>query len=171
MARYRWDKKGTVEQYIFLSTTILKGYGYFKSMGSKFGTIRWFNHQDAVIASICFQVNLMENIGKVQLFNEGYSIGLVATPCYFGGKRWWFICPLMKDGVVCGRRAGKLYLGEKYLGCRHCYSLTYRSCQTHDARVDRIRKSPRLIALYLNHPNPRKSILGLQAALKIKGLV
>jgi hypothetical protein len=31
----------------------------------------------------------------------------------------------------CGRRVGKLYLppGASYFGCRHCYELTYKSCQ------------------------------------------
>ncbi len=33
--------------------------------------------------------------------------------------------------VPCERRVGKLWLppGAIYFGCRHCYGLTYRSCQ------------------------------------------
>ncbi len=35
------------------------------------------------------------------------------------------------EGRPCGRRVGKLYLpsGGRYYGCRHCYRLTYTSCQ------------------------------------------
>ena len=25
-----------------------------------------------------------------------YTVKLVSTPCYFGGNRWWFICPLVR---------------------------------------------------------------------------
>src|SRR5262249_33440709 len=56
---------------------------------------------------------------------------LEATPTQFGGRRWWFLCPLIARGMACNRRAGKLYLppGAKYFGCRKCHDLTYRSCQ------------------------------------------
>jgi hypothetical protein len=59
-----------------------------------------------------------------------YRTRLAPTSCYFGGQRWWFLCPMSKDGVVCNRRVGILYLGDgKYFGCRHCYNLTYLSCK------------------------------------------
>src|SRR5262249_51545398 len=64
-----------------------------------------------------------------------YSVRLVTTPCHLGGVRWWFICPLSRNGVGCGRRVRKLYLCGKYFGCRHCHNLTYRSCQESDSRV------------------------------------
>jgi hypothetical protein len=56
---------------------------------------------------------------------------LVPTPTQFGGRRWWFTCPLIVNGMACRRRVGKLYLppGKKYFGCRKCYNLTYQSCQ------------------------------------------
>ena len=58
-----------------------------------------------------------------------YKIGLTTTPCHFGGVRYWFICPLSRNGVPCGRRVGTLFLssGGKYFGCRHCYDLSYES--------------------------------------------
>ncbi len=60
--------------------------------------------------------------------NLNYNVRLVSTLCNFGGRRWWFICPLTRDGEVCKRRVGVLYLGgEEYFGCRHCYNLTYTS--------------------------------------------
>jgi hypothetical protein len=58
-------------------------------------------------------------------------VRLEATPTQFGGRRWWFVCPLIVRGIACNRRAGKLYLPPraKYFGCRKCHDLSYRSCQ------------------------------------------
>jgi hypothetical protein len=56
-----------------------------------------------------------------------YKIKLAKTRCNFGGFRYWFVCPLVKDGKYCGRRVAVLYLVGKYFGCRHCYNLTYAS--------------------------------------------
>ena len=60
-----------------------------------------------------------------------YSVQLDTTPCNYGGLRWWFICPLMKDGRPCRRRCRFLYLplGGGYFGCRECYDLAYESSQ------------------------------------------
>lgn len=59
-----------------------------------------------------------------------YRITLTTTRAPWGAVRWWFVCPLVTNGRPCGRRAGKLYLppGARYYGCRHCYRLTYTSC-------------------------------------------
>jgi len=56
-----------------------------------------------------------------------YKVQLTTTPCNLGGVRYWFICPLSKNGVYCGRRVAKLYCapGTNYYGCRHCYNLSY----------------------------------------------
>jgi hypothetical protein len=60
-----------------------------------------------------------------------YRLRLTATRPRYGGLRWWFVCPLVANGLPCGRRVGKLYLppGGRYYGCRHCYRLTYTSCR------------------------------------------
>lgn len=52
-----------------------------------------------------------------------YPVGLQTTSCHYGGLRYWFTCP----SVGCGKRVAKLYLGEKYFACRHCYRLVYHS--------------------------------------------
>lgn len=56
-----------------------------------------------------------------------YTSRLIKTPCHFGGYRYWFECPLLKDGIHCKRRVGVLYLSGNYFGCRHCHELTYAS--------------------------------------------
>ncbi len=58
------------------------------------------------------------------------------TRCYFGGVRYWFLCP------ACSKRVGKLYasLSANEFKCRHCHNLTYRSSQTHNQRVNSLSK-------------------------------
>lgn len=56
-----------------------------------------------------------------------YSVLLVSTACNFGGKRWWFLCPLTRNGRACGNRIGVLYKNGSLFGCRHCHDLTYLS--------------------------------------------
>lgn len=48
-------------------------------------------------------------------------IALTSMPQHFGGRQWYFICPLT------GKRAKKLYLpfGENAFGCRAAYGLTH----------------------------------------------
>jgi hypothetical protein len=56
---------------------------------------------------------------------QDYSVTLVATPCRFGGLRWWWLCP------ATGRRVAKLYLpngGQWFLSRgRGAYPLVYAS--------------------------------------------
>lgn len=59
--------------------------------------------------------------------NMKYKISLVATPCNYGGFRYWFVCPLSKNGQYCGRRVGSLFQIGKYFGCRHCGEIAYQS--------------------------------------------
>lgn len=56
-----------------------------------------------------------------------YRIELESTPCKYGGKRYWFICPLTKNGKYCGRRVGVLYSIGKWFGCRHCGDIAYQT--------------------------------------------
>ena len=57
-------------------------------------------------------------------------IDMQTTRVYSGGQRQWFTCPVVKNGRSCRRRVGRLYLppGAIHFGCRHCYNLTYKSC-------------------------------------------
>jgi hypothetical protein len=98
-----------------------------------------------------------------------YKISLFSEPCNFGGKRFWFICPLIVNGIPCDRTVGKLYLPSngKYFGCRHCYNLTYRSCKRHNKRLDWIRKLPYTsFKRIMESGNPKMVLLGIKATLK-----
>jgi hypothetical protein len=68
-----------------------------------------------------------------------YPVYLEWTPCNFGGRRAWFVCPARG----CGRRVAILY-GGSIFACRHCHRLAYPSQrETWDdraaRRADRIR--------------------------------
>ena len=56
-----------------------------------------------------------------------YRVGLVATQPTYGGRRWGFLCPLVrKDG---GPPRRVVPPSGKYFGSRQAYGLTYPSCQ------------------------------------------
>ena len=57
------------------------------------------------------------------------TVELVSTPCHFGGKRWWFLCPATNNDHVCNRRVGVLYMlpRGKSFGCSHCCRIRYKS--------------------------------------------
>ena len=52
-----------------------------------------------------------------------HRVGIEWTPCNYGGKRAWFVCPR-----GCGRRVAILYYGDSP-ACRQCYQLAYESQQ------------------------------------------
>lgn len=56
-------------------------------------------------------------------------VRLTSTPCHFGGRRWWFMCP----GPSCQRKVAKLHMppGRIEYACRHCHGLSYEGRQKH----------------------------------------
>ena len=67
-----------------------------------------------------------------------YTVGLVSTEVGFGGRRWWFLCP------VSGRRCAVLYLprGAYKFGSAKGYGLAYGVTRlaTHDRLWHRMAK-------------------------------
>lgn len=49
------------------------------------------------------------------------DINVTTLPCYYGGYRYYFICP------DCLNICLKIYLDNTYLKCRKCHHLTYES--------------------------------------------
>lgn len=153
---YRWNKKGTVNDGLSLDINKLVRDGLIMRDYAA-GSLRWQNtHTGEETASIGF---ILEPLGEDGLTmrlhytrtkrngekeNLNYSIVLQATRPNYGGRRYWFTCPLTVNGWPCRRRVGKLYLppGGKYFGCRHCYNLTYKSCQESDKRISSYWKNP-----------------------------
>lgn len=75
----------------------------------------------------------------------------------------WFLCP----AADCDRRCAKLYLppdGTEFR-CRRCHNLTYRSAQTHDARLTYLVNHPEELEKAFCSPKLSRQLLALKAAL------
>jgi hypothetical protein len=141
----RWQKKDVVEQCCSIDTTKLKQWKLLvPGISNQAGSFQWFRGgQEEPSSSVSYRLTVGPTSGTLRLLYAmksqnaelDYSVRMVTTPCHLGGVRWWFICPLIRNNVTCGRRVRKLYLSGKYFGCRHCHDLTYRSRQESDSRV------------------------------------
>lgn len=90
------------------------------------GSLSWSRNGQQV-ASINFRVegDALRLMYRSRRTGEGwkdhdYVVHLTYTPCNYGGRRAWFLCP------CCGWRAAVLYGGSIY-ACRKCHQLAYKS--------------------------------------------
>ena len=128
--------------------------------GIRYGSIYWTRNGKR-IGDIGYQVFKKNSIIVVYLNYKTtnritgeekefeYPVRVQYTKPYFGGKRYWFTCPLVINGKACQRRVGKLYQppGGDYFGCRHCYDLVYLSSrESHkwDSMWKRLGVDPRI---------------------------
>ncbi len=99
------------------------------------GTLRWSYEGCEPHAKISYEANLVDpNAAWAYTVNRtpmDYRVRLVTTRPTYGGRRWWFLCPLARNDGGPPRRVAKLYLppGGTYFGSRQAYGLTYTSCQ------------------------------------------
>lgn len=141
----RWDgyqKKTTVEDCLVLSASQLRRRGILRGNAELGGNcylrrplygrydlriLYWIDTRAGRTGVLCLRYSHPES-GRCYKYN----IRLATSIPNFGGLRWWFICPLVKNGAICGRRASKLYMPPHsvFFGCRRCYDLTYESCQS-----------------------------------------
>jgi hypothetical protein len=157
MGRWYGNKRRTVEDCKSVSMSFLRKNGYFDCSGPQ--GIVWTNRFGEETASMNVIVHTSQEESYIRLLytmtdrNTGketdfdYKVELVTTPCNLGGVRYWFICPLSRNGVYCGRRVGVLYraLRADYYGCRHCYNLSYES--RNESRHGRIAYMGRCLTL------------------------
>ncbi len=133
MGRWYYDNKKTVEESTELCIFRLNRWGLLKGWHST--NLTWTRRLGGSQSSAGLVVDVTGSEPYARLYytitryrdgskqDYDYSIGLVKTPCHWGGVRYWFLCP------QCGRRVSKLYrkpLGEMYF-CRICNDLTYES--------------------------------------------
>jgi hypothetical protein len=156
MGRHPWSDRLTVEDCLAFDISVLK-YDLRRETAIT-RAYRWSDGDEKEIAKVGYKViPSCENqpssvLLRYALRNSqtqiqkplAYFIATNTTPCNFGQRRYWFLCPLVRDGVPCQKRVRILYLppGARYFGCRHCYTLSYESQQTHDARLDRLLRLP-----------------------------
>lgn len=117
----------------------LRKQGYFpQGYSTRLGTVTWTSgeHESSIGISIAVGSGTGDHMRlwythtsswNGEKSDMDYSVNLATTPCRYGGVRYWFICPLTKNGSYCGRRVGVLYLCGKYYGCRYCGNIAYQS--------------------------------------------
>jgi len=122
---FRWDKRNYLDELISIDVQRWKRDGLLQP-GRKFSW-SWL-YGDEAHDSISVRVEP----GRVVLMfrqrdqGEGWCeveelIVLSHTPCTYGGKRVWFVCP------SCQRRAALLRCQRPYFVCRRCCRLPYQS--------------------------------------------
>ena len=109
---YRMGTKDTVEGCLKLPTSALKeSIGYLFEEDSPplwGGRLEWSNgskvttlltrHGDGVRLRLRY-ITTKRNGEKVE---SDYPVLMTYTVPNYGGRRWWFICPLSVNGVPCG---------------------------------------------------------------------
>lgn len=141
-----WRPK--IEQFRSLNVNRLRKAGSLKAGYS--GEWQWTTDGEKVAS-----INVRAAAGRLVLVYRITSNGcdwedveelipVAETDCHFGGVRPWFLCPAVRNGRYCGRRVGKLFLGQKYFVCRHCLGLNYASqseepMHRHNRRANKIR--------------------------------
>jgi hypothetical protein len=140
----RWSKKDTVEESreldisFFTRESILRANTWYPGSifwsnslsGERTGSIGYeINTRDIHESWIRLHYTVTRPSGEKKAMD--YRVPLTTTNPHYGGLRWWFVCSLTANGQPSWRRVRKLYLpsGGLYFGCRHCYDLTYESCQ------------------------------------------
>jgi hypothetical protein len=123
----------TVEECMVLNgylllPEIIKNAGGVQGFSS--GIVKWHYGDNAPHSNIRYVFNAgnltIDYVIKSTGEKLNYFVPLESTFQPKGNVRYWFLCPLQG----CNRMTAKLYLpsGARYFGCRHCYNLTYESC-------------------------------------------
>ena len=129
--RYYPNRKSTVEASCRISIQYLKKQGLLSGRHST--TMLWTTSLSKKTTTVRMDVDITDEpyirLYYTTIDRDGaktdydYEVSLSTTPCYFGGVRYWFWCPL------CYSRVGALYLprGHVRFRCRHCNDLSYYS--------------------------------------------
>jgi len=140
---WRPTKKTTVESCLSIDANRWMREGILKNGVRQSGVWRW-TYRSRSGFSVHYEVSTLDsNNPRIRLSyswswtstgqqeSADYHVPLTTTSLYFGGLRWWFVCPLVINERPCRRRAGKLYLpgNARYFGCRRCHHLAYTSSQ------------------------------------------
>lgn len=165
----RRSSKATVEACLTLDIRLLQRKGWLRAGVDD--RLTWSQNGREVAAIGWLTVGDGEAVGSVELdyTRDGntdhaedirYRVEVTYTPCNYGGRRPWFLCPGVINGVVCGRRAALLYLRGRYFLCRHCHDLAYDSQRDglDDRAIRRARKIRRRLGgeFGMGRPFPTK---------------
>lgn len=135
---WQGSKKTTVEDSLCLSIAALVKKKALVPGSWTRGSWQWSYEGSEPHAKIGYEANMVDLDAawlKVTYTASGnpvdYRVRLVSSQPTYGGRRWWFLCPLVRQDGGPPRRVAKLYLppGGKYFASRQAYGLTYTSCQ------------------------------------------
>ena len=135
---YQGPKKAAVEDGLTLSISDLRRKKALVPGARTGGTWIWSYAGREPHAKIGYTADLSNPSGgtmRLTYTSNGepmdYMIQLVSTVPTYGGRRWWFLCPLSRADGGPSRRVTKLHLppGARYFGSREAYRLTYTSCR------------------------------------------
>jgi hypothetical protein len=174
----RSTRKLTVEECCALDVSLFasplvwhaSGYVWWKNQAGEITRSVGYSSEHRVNGSVAMR--LLYTVGDDERQRQiEEPILFSGTKPFFGGTRWWFVCPLAINGKPCERRVRKLYLplGGAYFGCRACYSLTYESVRTHDDRVGKLVRNPEMLLKALEDKDASRSLLALKAAFTLRG--
>lgn len=129
-------KKTVVEDCLVLDVNKLNENRIFTKTQRWVGSVEWKNSSSIGISNTGHGVSFVDSSITLDYRhkdeNVSYDIRIASTSCYFGGRRFWFVCPgQSQDSSACARRVGMLYkpYHSRYFLCRHCHVLSYRSRQ------------------------------------------
>lgn len=74
---------------------------------------------DDVVRALRLQ--FVESLTTQPIYVSNLELKLGQSDTGFGGRRFWFLCPL------CSTRVGKIYIHQGIAACRHCFGVDYRS--------------------------------------------
>ena len=93
----------------------------WKRNGERVSSISMRGGEDRIVLSY------RSRIGSEEWQDVEEPIPIRWVPCRYGGRRPYFVCPGIVNGVACRRHVVKLYSAGRYYLCRHCYRLTHAS--------------------------------------------
>lgn len=134
MGSGRHGGRPTVEDALTLDLAVLLRKGLIRPGSTVVSSLHWRNTRTgSETASIGYCCTMTADAGtfvadytvarRGERVPISISIGIVSTPQTFGGRRWWWVCP------VTGRRAAKLFKppGGDRFASRQAGGLAYRS--------------------------------------------
>ncbi len=179
MGRPSWTTRLTVEQCRILRVESMQRDGVFRSGAGSSWTTLWKDNSGFIEAALGFVV--VRERGELALIIDPeqvkqylgmrilgrYEVPITSTRPHLGGARYWFRCPVRRDGSPCGKRVGRLYLPPEMqtFGCRRCYNLTYKSAQTHDPRPYKLARNVNAMDAALHGGDLIQGLLGARALL------
>ena len=135
---FNGTKKQTIEDGLKLSISALMRKGALHPGRTTSGEWSWLYPGHEPHARMGYRADMTDpdnaSIRLIYTVNGkpmDYVVRLDWTKLNNGGRRWWFLCPIRREGGNDPRRVGKLHLppGAHYFGSREAYGLTYRSSQ------------------------------------------